>query len=121
MGEKQYSSTRKRIQNEKPLKPQDVLLPLHNRSVQVLLARTQPIPGIFFGSSHGARLGLVPLCSGNIFAAQCLLLGLTLSLRCKVNNMSGEPLCLPMLTSPTHTLLTLPAASTALGAMWLLP
>ena len=33
---------------------QDVLLPLHNRSVQVLLAGTQPNPQIFFGSSHGS-------------------------------------------------------------------
>merc|ERR1712212_1197081 len=65
-------------------KPQDVLLPLHNRSIQVLLARTQPNPQILFSSSHGARLGLVPICSRNLDASQCLLLGLALSLRCQL-------------------------------------
>merc|ERR1711887_467627 len=34
-------------------------------------------------------------------------------------DMFEEPRCLPMLTSRTHTLLTLPAASTALVATWL--
>merc|ERR1712055_1191516 len=74
----------KRIQNEKSLKPQDVLLPLHNRSVQVLLAGAQPNTPVFFGSSHGAGLGLLPVCSGNLDAAQCLLLRLALSLRCQL-------------------------------------
>jgi len=79
-----FDSTRKRIQNEKPKPHQDVLLPLHNRSVQVLLAGTQPNPQIFFGSSHGARLGLLPVCSGHLDAAQRLLLRLALSLRCQL-------------------------------------
>merc|ERR1711970_113705 len=71
-------------QNEKSPKPQDVLLPLHNRSVQVLLAGAQPNTPVFLGSSHGAALGLLPLCSGNLDAAQCLLLRLALSIRCQL-------------------------------------
>merc|ERR1712130_846203 len=67
-----------------PLKPQDVLLPLHNRSVQVLLARAQPDPKIIFGSSHGSGLGLLPICSRNLDAAQCLLFRLPLSIRCQL-------------------------------------
>merc|ERR1712212_372873 len=63
---------------------QDVLLPLHNRSVQVLLAGAQPNTPVFFSSSHGAGLGLLPLCSGNLDAAQCLLLRLALSIRCQL-------------------------------------
>ena len=80
---------------------QHVLLPLHHRSLQVLLARAEQDPEIFLRSTHGivllhqmilisitivdnlnagAWLGLVALCARNFHASQRLLLRLPLSL-----------------------------------------
>ena len=84
---------------------QHVLLPLHHRSLQVLLAWAEPDPEIFLCSTHGivilhqmilisitivdnlnsgAWLGLVALCARNFHASQRLLLRLPLSLCCQV-------------------------------------
>merc|ERR1712113_663989 len=89
-----------RTENEtKALKPQDVLLPLHNRSVQVLLAGVEQNPEIFFRSTDGTRLGLVPLCSRNLDAPKCFLLGLAFSVCCKLllqlSAQRGLALCRP--------------------------
>ena len=80
---------------------QHVLLPLHHRSLQVLLAGAEQDPEIFLRSTHGivllhqmmlisitivdnlnsgAWLGLVALCARNFHASQHLLLRLPLSL-----------------------------------------